>query len=44
MNITKLVATMEDGSEVVVFPVAAVTPEFPKVVVPLNTPVELVTA
>lgn len=48
MNITKLVATLDDGSEMVVFPVVPVVvdpaPELPKVVVPLNTPIELVVA
>lgn len=44
MNITKIVGTLDDGSEVVLFPV--VTPEpnpgIPKITVPLNTPIELV--
>lgn len=48
MNITKLTATMDDGSEVVLFPAPVVEPtpatEIQKITIPLNTPVELITA
>lgn len=43
MTITTITATMDDGSTVVLFPVAEVaTPVAPEVIeVPLDTPVEL---
>jgi hypothetical protein len=51
MNATKIVATLEDGSEVVLFPVTVPetptpesTPEIQKITVPLNTPIEVVAA